>query len=149
MIHRLIDIPCSIFAIWCDGHERKTIRQCYVYGKRTKAEGNQLLSSKKRNTKKEMRISKGRSSHDAHFSQMQPRTKGCSALSEEHLIPQYLQNFQRLHEDKKRCIGNQKFKPWTGVGVKRHCSWSKFTSPLNSSIKWDRYYLCCWNHFFI
>ena len=71
MIHSPTDIPSLLSAIWYDGHWPKAIRQWCDCGQRTKAGRNQLLSSEKRNTKKEMKISKGRVSHDACFSQMQ------------------------------------------------------------------------------
>lgn len=75
MIHRPTDIPSLLFVIWYNGHWPKAIRQWCDCGQRTKAGRNQLLSSEKRNTKKEMKISKGCVSHDACFSQMQTWAK--------------------------------------------------------------------------
>ena len=148
MIHRPTDIPSLLFAIWYDGHWPKAIRQWCDCGQRTKAGRNQLFSSEKRNTKKEMKISKGRVSHDACFSQMQTWAK----------VPQpCLNSTSSLHVCR---IG----KGWMRT-EKEHqdpedqaMSWNRSQRALllicihpfsRSSVKGEQLYLGCQNLFFV
>lgn len=83
MMHRSIDIPCLVVAIWDDVINGKLLGNAVIMEKeqRLRETNYSVLRRGKKNNKKEIKISKACVSLDARCSQMQRCAKGCSLSS--------------------------------------------------------------------